>query len=468
MKRKAPKKWRKRKNPAKMPSVAPAPAVPADAAPIMPAPEENHHGDHPLFAALSACWAKEDRARYRPILTDAFDALAVLSRVDERAFKFREDKRREIMAGVREPEALAELSKEVLSPIRALAQRLSLVDVSTGPDSEPSGTFDFDFNVYDGAGGGSDKEKDKDNFNSQDIFGALDALEPAREESATERRRNIDREIESFAFGLNRQLSLYDDRLAQTMNDGEMTRALQELEDAVETFVEGVFALVIAVSKPFLAGFDRAKLMPGHRTSLENALVVRAGLADFRREITGHNARLQDASSGEDARAGALEALVSALRNFIASETFAAMRAAERHQMTLFLNTLVGLSVGTALQEAEGLAKYLDSLAMVSTRDSVAQHDRETMKSAADLLEAAHSIVGVSVINAQNLTRDALGQIARLYGMQDNLDEFLLLWRATPPSLESADEITALIDRLYMVEPRLNAVHWFSEVASSA
>ncbi|MBK8011339.1 MAG: hypothetical protein IPK13_08310 [Deltaproteobacteria bacterium] len=431
----------------------------------MAAPEENHHGDHPLFVALTASWAKEDRARYRPILIDAFDALGVLSRVDERAFKFREDKRREIMVGVEEPEALSELSKEVLSPIRALAQRLSLVNVSATPESEPSGTFDFDFNVYDGTGSA---EKDKDSFNSQDIFGALDALEPAREESATERRRNIDREIESFAFGLNRQLSLYDDRLAQTMNDGEMTRALQELEDAVETFVEGVFALVIAISRPFLASFDRAKLMPGHRTSLENALVVRAGLADVRREITEHNTRLQDTARTQEARTEALGALVSKLRRFVASETFAAMRAAERHQMTLFLSALEGLSVGTALQEAEGLAKYLDSLAMVSTRDSIAQHDRETMKSAADLLEAAHSIVGVSVVNAQNLTRDALGLIARLYGMQDNLDELLLVWRAAPPSLESADEITALIDRLYMVEPRLNAVHWFSEVASSA
>jgi hypothetical protein len=227
---------------------------------------------------------------------------------------------------------------------------------------------------------------------------------------------------------------------------------LRELDTGRESMTEGVFALLLLTFRHFLGEEDcpeRSVLLPGYKNALERALTIRRGLADLRTVVTSENDWvIQDRSLDKKLHYEAITNLAEQLKDFCASEAFRFMRGPDQIELTRFLNTIGMGSYREATQACEGLARYLESMSAINQREVLQEHDKQLLQDIDTSLDAARSIITVSLSGTRTMVRQALTQAARLYGRNSAVDEQVAMLEAEPELLDTPEGLEKLIGRM--------------------
>jgi hypothetical protein len=208
-----------------------------------------------------------------------------------------------------------------------------------------------------------------------------------------------------------------------------------------------------------VAEVRRIDVVPGYATDLAQAILVRDAATNLAFLFRGHARRI---AGTQDDRIGTV--LAEALRDiqaFTRTRALAALRTADKR---IFLETrerLIALSLETPLrgrevkQTADNLARFLDSLSLVSRRENLRLHDREQLAEARAALEIAGQSTEPSAVR-EGLMR-AVSGASRLYGRDPQLDAFLRSQRHFPAEwlsdTETPEEVNKLGSLLAAIPP---------------
>lgn len=303
----------------------------------------------------------------------------------------------------------------------------------------------FDFGDFDAASGGESNELD---LGSADFGDLLDGLGGA-EKSETERWNVVLEKLGSIEYGLRSQLQDASERLEVALEAGEMNQVLGLLDDTQSSTSEGVHAVVGAVYEEFLPDTNPATVVPGYLTSLGRALLVRRGLADIAVKLTVQNDVLQSERTGE--HEAALAAIRQQMRAFVSSVVCRAMRAADRWQMVEFERELGEQPLKVARLTAEGLVKYVDSLASINQREVLVLHDQRTLDEMRESLATARQLLDLSPATAREMMDRAYQAAQRLRGRHPATDALIIDLEGYTPTSSEAEESAKFLERLEAV-----------------
>ncbi len=236
----------------------------------------------------------------------------------------------------------------------------------------------------------------------------------------------------ALGFVLGRETASAEQRIQAAFASTEWDRVLRELDHAREELSEGLFALVTSTFQHFLGdvgSIDRAVLLPGYKTALDQSLLIRAGLANLRKVVASENDWvIQDKDVELDERKESLARLAEELDDFVHGDVFRCMRSADRIELQRFLQKARAADFEEARIACEGLSRYLESLSQINQREVLIEHDQKVLKEIGYLLEAARSVVEMSRSHALSLLRDAIAQARMLEGRSGPLDEHVAEW----------------------------------------
>jgi hypothetical protein len=396
---------------------------------------------------LQAIWEPDTREEVAALLNHSLVAVTDLSSMDQAIYEhFRRSGSGNLVKDKNAELVLKALKEGTLGGIRGLDDYLDfkgyLAPIS-GDDSD--GDMDFDFGDF---GAPAAPAQSDVKIDDEAIDDALDSLAPETVKSNPEKWRALKVELSSLAYGLHAQLRDFEARFDMALSGAHYGQAMRELDDTRNSLTDGIFALLATVCEAYLGEVDRAQLLPGHRSTLQKALLVRRGLAELRRSVNARNYLIQDNDADLTQRQRALERLVGVLADFLETDVFGAMRPADRFELLKFHDDLQGQTVKAVRLVCEGLDKYLDSLAVVNQRDVLIQHDREVMKDISDLLEAARPLLEISPRAAVDLVRQSFALANELFGWREPLDALLISWRLDPPDLDNPDDVVHIAQRL--------------------
>jgi hypothetical protein len=208
---------------------------------------------------------------------------------------------------------------------------------------------------------------------------------------------------------------------------------------------ELIYQLVSTVAK-----VRRIDVVPAYAMDLAQAVLVRDAATNLAFLFRGHARRI--ASTPDDRLGAVLAEALRDVRAFSRTRGLAALRTADKK---IFLETrerLVALSLETPLRgkqvklTAENLARFLDSLSLMSRRENLRLHDSEQLAEARAAVQLAQQSTEPSAIR-EGLMR-AVSGAARLYGRDPQLDAFLRSQRHFPAEWLSDSEMPEEVNKL--------------------
>src|SRR4051812_25216471 len=230
-----------------------------------------------------------------------------------------------------------------------------------------------------------------------DLASGLDAaFGPASSDSVSERAPSKEEAIagmvSAVSMGLRRDVTRLGERLRNPTVVSDTWNLISDLLEFRGRLRAGIGELIYQLAST-VEEVERIKVVPGYAQDLAQALLVRNAATNLAFLFRGHARRI---AASPDDRLGAV--LVEALRDvnaFSRTRALAALRTADKR---IFLETrekLHALSLETPLRgreirlAAENLARFLDSLSMVSRRENLRLHDREHLVEAIAAVEVA-------------------------------------------------------------------------------
>jgi len=196
---------------------------------------------------------------------------------------------------------------------------------------------------------------------------------------------------------------------------------------------------------------DRETVVPGYVSELSNSLLVRQATTNLAFLFRGHARRV--AAASEDRIVTVLQDALKDVHAFSRTRALPQLRTSDKR---IFLETratlyrLAKVQPPPALeirQAVENLARFLDSLSVVSRRESLRLHDRAQLARAGRHLEAAQFNLGTPEV-ARGELADAVKAAAALYGRDQQLDAYIRSQRHFPGEWLNDPELTVEISRL--------------------
>ena len=196
---------------------------------------------------------------------------------------------------------------------------------------------------------------------------------------------------------------------------------------------------------------ERAEIMPGYAEDLASALLLRQAATNLAFLFRGHAKRL--ATTTEERLLAALQDATRDVSAFSRTRALPALRTSDKR---IFLETrsrLVKLatsdkpSLRAARETVENLARFFDSLSVISRRENLRVHDRAQLAAVGRHLEAAQS-AGDDAQAARNHLAGAVAASMALYGRDIQLDAYLRGQRHFPVDWLADGEVPAEVDRL--------------------
>jgi hypothetical protein len=201
----------------------------------------------------------------------------------------------------------------------------------------------------------------------------------------------------------------------------------------------------------FVAEVDREDVVPGYVTEVESAIVVRQATSNLAFLFRGHTKRIAAAS---DERL--LPALQDALKDLHAYSRTRALPALRTSDKRIFLETRATLyrlvkvappKVREIKQAVENMARFLDSMSVVSRREYLRLHDRAQIATVGRHLELSQSSLGEPEAARAELAK-ALRAGMRLYGRDVQFDAYLRGQRHFPAEWLSDAELPFEVERV--------------------
>jgi hypothetical protein len=201
----------------------------------------------------------------------------------------------------------------------------------------------------------------------------------------------------------------------------------------------------------FVARVEREEVVPGYTAELHHSLLVREATTNLAFLFRGHAKRI--ATSGADKVLAALQDALKDLHAFSRTRALTQMRTSDKR---IFLETRAALyrlarqspppakEIG---QASENLARFLDSMSVVSRRENLRLHDRAELERARRHVEAAQLNQGTPEAARREL-EGALQAASALYGRDVHLDAYLRGQRHFPAHWLHEAEIDLEVARL--------------------
>ena len=200
----------------------------------------------------------------------------------------------------------------------------------------------------------------------------------------------------------------------------------------------------------FVGEVDRVDVIPGYAADLEASLLVRQATTNLAFLFRGHAKRI---GGSNDERIN--QALQDSLRDLHAFSRTRALPALRTSDKRIFLETRAQLyrlvkanppQTREIKLAAENLARFLDSMSVVSRRENLRLHDRAQLAAAGRALEAAQFELGDPPAARAHL-RTAVRAAAELYGRDAQLDAYLRAQRHFPVKWLHDPEIPIELER---------------------
>lgn len=201
----------------------------------------------------------------------------------------------------------------------------------------------------------------------------------------------------------------------------------------------------------FVAQVERPEVVPGYLAELHNGLLVREATTNLAFLFRGHARRISGATP--DRVLGVLQDALKDLHAFSRTRALTHLRTSDKR---IFLETRATLyrlarqappNPREISQAAENLARFLDSMSVVSRRENLRLHDRAELAKARRHVEAAQFNLGTPDAARRELD-GALVAAWALYGRDVHLDAYLRTQRHFPASWLHDAEIALEIARL--------------------
>jgi hypothetical protein len=201
----------------------------------------------------------------------------------------------------------------------------------------------------------------------------------------------------------------------------------------------------------FAANVEREDVVPGYLLELQNSLLLREATTNLAFLFRGHARRV--ASLPADRVLPALQDALKDVHAFSRTRALPVMRTSDKR---IFLETRAKLyrlakeSPPQAREIAlsvENLARFLDSLSVISRRENLRLHDRARLEQARHHVEAAQFNLATPEVARRELD-GALEAAWQLYGRDLHLDAYLRAQRHFPAGWLHDAEVALEIARL--------------------
>jgi hypothetical protein len=267
--------------------------------------------------------------------------------------------------------------------------------------------------------------------------GLDEAFGPAGSDSTPKRPLSKEEEIagmvSAVSMGLRRDVARLGERLRNPNVVSDTWNLISDLLEFRGRLRAGIGELIYQLAST-VEEVERIKVVPGYAMDLAQALLVRNAAANLAFLFRGH-ARRNVASPADRLAVVVAEALRD-VHAFSRTRALYALRTADKRIFLETRLTLHALSLETPLRAreikntAENLARFLDSLSMVSRRENLRLHDRQHLAEARAAVEIAQQTTEASSVQA-GLVR-AVSAASALYGKDAQLDAFLRAQRHFP------------------------------------
>jgi hypothetical protein len=287
-----------------------------------------------------------------------------------------------------------------------------------------------------------------------DLDAGLDAaFAPASSDSVLERPPSKEEEIagmvSAVSLGLRRDVTRLGERLRNPSVVSDTWNLISDLLEFRGRLRAGIGELIYQLAST-VEEVERINVVPGYAMDLGQALLVRNAATNLAFLFRGHARRI--AAAPDDRLATVLAEALRDVHTFSRTRALAALRTADKR---IFLETrtaLHALSLETPprIREikltTENLARFLDSLSMVSRRENLRLHDRQRLLEASAEVEIARQTSEASSVRA-GLVR-AVAAASALYGRDAQLDAFLRAQRHFPAEWLADPETPAELAKL--------------------
>ena len=256
--------------------------------------------------------------------------------------------------------------------------------------------------------------------------------------------------VAAVCSGMRRDVARLGDRLRNPTVMGDPWMLIQDLLEFRGRVRLGLGELIYQVCS-FIAVVDRDNVVPGYVGELENSLLVRNATTNLAFLFRGHAKRI--GAAPDDRIVAALQDALKDVHAFSRTRALPQLRTSDKR---IFLETratlyaLVKAAAPPALeirQAVENLARFLDSMSVVSRRENLRLHDRAQLARAGRHLEAAQVNLGTPEIARRELT-DAVKAASALYGRDAQLDAYLRAQRHFPVDWLNESELALEVARM--------------------
>ena len=286
--------------------------------------------------------------------------------------------------------------------------------------------------------------------NLDDVFGPANPGEPPEPDIVEGDDIEIAKLASAVTSSMRRDVARLGERLRNPTVVSDPWNLISDLLEFRGRVRAGLGELIYEVCS-FVAEVDRVDVVPGYAAELEQAMLVRQATTNLAFLFRGHTKRI-GASSDERIRA-ALQDSLKDLHAFSRTRALPALRTSDKR---IFLETRAQLyrlvkdtppHTREIKLAAENLARFLDSMSVVSRRENLRLQDRAELARAGRHLEAATDNLGEPSVARAEL-REAVRAAAELYGRDAQLDAYLRAQRHFPVRWLHDPELVVELERL--------------------
>jgi hypothetical protein len=258
--------------------------------------------------------------------------------------------------------------------------------------------------------------------------------------------------VDAVSSGMRRDVTRLGERLRNPTVMADPWNLISDLLEFRGRLRAGIGELIYQVCLMAQENVERAQVVPGYATDLEAAVLLRAASTNLSFLFRGHARRI---SGSADDRIGA--ALADALKDLSSFSRTRALQALRTSDKRIFLETRDTLSRlvktgGPSAQMkagAENMARFLDSLSVISRRENLRLHDRARLAGSGRLLESAQEALGGGdLLRARLHLVEVVRWTWALYGRDPQVDAYLRAQRHFPVDWLADPEVEGEVERV--------------------
>jgi hypothetical protein len=257
---------------------------------------------------------------------------------------------------------------------------------------------------------------------------------PAAEAEPRSTEEEIASLVAAVCSGMRRDVTRLGDRLRNPTVMSDPWMLIQDLLEFRGRVRAAIGELIYQVCS-LVAEVERENVVPGYTAELVNGLLVRQATTNLAFLFRGHAKRI--ASAADERILAALQDALKDVHSFARTRALPQLRTSDKRifletRATLYRLAKVAPPPPLEIRQAvENLARFLDSMSVVSRRENLRLHDRAQLARAGRHLEAAQFNLGTPEVARRELA-DAVKAASALYGRDAQLDAYLRAQRHFP------------------------------------